>query len=154
MNYCYFDSPIGILTLAENDGALVGLRFGKKPAGENRETELVKKVKTELNEYFAGERMSFDFPIDFITGTEFQRKAWKFLLTVPYGTSAAYGDVAAAAGNIKAVRAAGNAVGKNPIAIVVPCHRILAKGGALGGFTGGIEKKKFLLALEKITFKR
>lgn len=154
MNYCYFDSPIGVLTLVEYDGALVGLRFGKKPEGENGETELIKTVKAELSEYFAGERKSFDFPIDFIAGTEFQRKAWKFLLTVPYGTSAAYGDVAAAAGNAKAVRAAGNAVGKNPIAIVVPCHRILAKGGALGGFTGGMEKKKFLLALEKITFKR
>ncbi len=152
--YYYYDSPIGILTLVENNDVLVGLRFGQVQSdGEERETALLNKVKTQLSEYFDGKRREFDLPLAFDCGTEFQRRAWEFLLTLPYGTSVSYGDVAKAAGNARAVRAAGNAVGRNPIAVIVPCHRVLAKGGALGGFSGGLDKKRFLLRLEGIAVK-
>jgi methylated-DNA-[protein]-cysteine S-methyltransferase len=104
-------------------------------------------VERELCEYFAGKRTSFSVPLD-ATGTEFQKRAWAALLTIPYGETRSYGALARQIGNSKASRAFGAANGRNPISIVVPCHRAIAADGALTGFAGGLEAKRYLLSLE------
>ena len=110
--------------------------------------------RTELLAYLAGERQAFTFPVDFGSqGTEFQRQVWQALLAVPYGTSSSYGALAAAIGRPQAYRAVGSAVGKNPISLVIPCHRILRQDGRLGGYGGGLPLKKDLLSLEQIPWR-
>lgn len=111
----------------------------------------VRAAASQLDEYFRGRRQQFDFPI-VMSGTAFQRSVWDYLLTIPYGRSCTYGDIASAIGKPGAARAVGGAVGSNPISIVVPCHRVLASGGRLGGYGGGLETKRFLLQLEGIVF--
>jgi methylated-DNA-[protein]-cysteine S-methyltransferase len=100
-----------------------------------------------LRAYFAGERVSFSVPLD-ASGTEFQKKAWAALLTIPYGETRSYGQLATQIGNPKASRAVGAANGRNPISIIVPCHRAIASDGTLIGFAGGLEAKQYLLSLE------
>lgn len=155
MNYCVYNSPVGELVLTERDGKLVALSFGVKPeaAVKEHKSEFLKSVCKKLDGYFAGEIKQFDIPVEFVGGTPFTRKVWEFLLTLPYGTSATYRDAARYAGNEKAVRAAGSAVGHNPIAIIVPCHRIIGSDGCITGFTGGLDKKRYLLNLEHISYK-
>ena len=105
-------------------------------------------VIKQLHEYFSGDRRTFDLPLD-LKGTPFQLQAWHALLEIPYGETLTYGEQAVAISNPKAVRAIGLANGKNPISIIVPCHRVIGKNGTLTGYGGGIERKKFLLQLEK-----
>jgi len=106
----------------------------------------------QLIEYFEGIRKQFSFAFD-VRGTIFQMKVWNALSTIPYGTSFCYSDIANQIGNPKAVRAVGTAIGSNPVAIVIPCHRVLGKNGSLTGFSGGLDVKEKLLTLEKIPFK-
>lgn len=113
--------------------------------GTNRHLD---RLKTELAEYFDGERRSFSVPLHF-PGTQFQRRVWERLLAIPYGETRSYEDLAVALGQPKAVRAVGHANGRNRIAIVIPCHRVIAKGGGLGGYGGGLRRKQDLLDLEQ-----
>jgi methylated-DNA-[protein]-cysteine S-methyltransferase len=115
---------------------------------ENTDHPLLLQLEKELGEYFVGERTSFSLPLN-PTGTPFQKSIWETLRTIHYGETISYATEAKLFGNPKAVRAVANANGRNPIAILIPCHRVIATGGGLGGYSGGIEKKEFLLVLEK-----
>lgn len=146
----YVDSPIGPLGLIERDGKLTELFFGSapRPEAELRETELLRRAEAQLFEYFAGERKAFDLPLD-PRGTPFQRRVWAALLTIPYGETRSYGEIAALAGSPKGFRAVGMANHQNPISIFIPCHRVIGKNGSLTGYGGGLERKKLLLELER-----
>ena len=142
-------SPVGDLTLTEEDGALTGLYFGRRSLeGEEGLTALLERASRQLEEYFAGKRKQFDLPLS-LRGTEFQRQVWAALRDIPYGETRSYGQIAQAVGRPKAVRAVGMANHRNPISIIVPCHRVVGADGSLTGYGGGLENKKFLLALER-----
>ncbi|MCH5249925.1 MAG: methylated-DNA--[protein]-cysteine S-methyltransferase [Lachnospiraceae bacterium] len=113
-----------------------------------RETILLKESKKQLKEYFAGKRREFDLPIS-LHGTDFRKKVWNVLRSIPYGETLSYGEVAAQIGNPKASRAVGGANNKNPVMIIVPCHRVIGADGSLTGFGGGLPAKEYLLAMEK-----
>lgn len=142
-------SPVGDLTLTEENGALTGLYFGRRSLeGEEGLTALLERASRQLEEYFAGKRKQFDLPLS-LRGTEFQRQVWAALRDIPYGETRNYGQIAQAVGRPKAVRAVGMANHRNPISIIVPCHRVVGADGSLTGYGGGLENKKFLLALER-----
>ena len=142
-------SPVGDLTLTEENGALTGLYFGRRSLeGEEGLTALLERASRQLEEYFAGKRKQFDLPLS-LRGTEFQRQGWAALRDIPYGETRSYGQIAQAVGRPKAVRAVGMANHRNPISIIVPCHRVVGADGSLTGYGGGLENKKFLLALER-----
>ena len=154
MSYRTISSPIGELTVVERDGALVGLYMtDHKPAphletfGE-RDDDTLPQLDAQLGEYFARERTSFDLPLA-PTGTDFQQRVWAALRTIPYGETWSYGRLAEAVGQPGAARAVGLANGRNPISIVVPCHRVVGSSGKLIGYAGGVERKAFLLDLER-----
>ena len=135
-------TPIGPLGATyDADGALTGLRWGL-------EGEVSDEVGRQLREYLAGERREFDVRLALV-GTEWQRAVWRALLDVPYGETITYTELAARAGRPGAARAAGAANGRNPIAVLVPCHRVVGTGGALTGYAGGVDAKAWLLALER-----
>lgn len=153
----YFNSPIGRLR-AEDDGiALIslGIDNGSETENELESSELLLKTKAELGEYFDGRRQEFDLPLN-LSGTEFELKVWNALLEIPYGEIRSYADIAAAIGKPKACRAVGGANSKNPIMIIVPCHRVIGKNGAYVGYSAGenakagIWIKEFLLKLEQV----
>jgi O-6-methylguanine DNA methyltransferase len=147
--YSRIDSPVGPLLLAVSEGGLVALEFGRGNIGEGwvEVAERTAPYARQLEEYFAGRRRQFDLPLD-LRGTEFQQRCWQELLKVPYGETRSYADIARAIGNPSAVRAVGLANGQNPIAIVVPCHRVIGSDGSLTGYGGGLEVKRQLLELE------
>ena len=139
------DSPVGALTLCADDEFITGLYFGDD--GKAEPNELILKAVQELDEYFSGSRRSFDLPLS-PQGTEFQRRVWKALCGIPYGETRTYGEIAAAVGNGKTCRAVGMANNRNPIAILIPCHRVIGADGKLTGYAGGLQTKEFLLCLE------
>lgn len=166
---CYMDSPVGRLQLVEKDGALTHVLFcarkEPKPAGEKghevlakvggetvffeeKTTPLLQKVQDQLKEYFAGKRRQFDIPLA-PEGTPFQLKAWEGLRTIPYGQTRTYKQMAEYANCPLGYRAIGMANNRNPISIIVPCHRVIGSDGKLVGFGGGLDKKELLLDLEK-----
>ena len=146
---CFYDSPVGKLIIGEENGAITRVTWTQLPKDYlQEETELILECKQQLDEYFAGERMTFDLPLA-PKGTDFQQKVWSALQEIPYGEACTYQDIAAAIGNPKGCQAVGGANGKNPIAIIIPCHRVIGKNGKLVGYAGGMENKKFLLELEK-----
>lgn len=154
--YMYMDSPVGTLKLVAHDQALVAVMWDNEDHKrvrlaallENTQHPMLLKAKQQLQQYFAGQRQQFDLPLDF-QGTDFQQQVWQALLTIPYGETRSYKDIALQVGNEKAVRAVGAANGKNPISIIAPCHRVIGSGGALVGFAGGLDKKQILLNLEQ-----
>ena len=154
--YMYMDSPVGALKLVAHDQALVAVMWDNEDHKRVRLAELIEniqhpmllKVKQQLEQYFAGQRQQFNLPLDF-QGTDFQQQVWRALLTIPYGETRSYKDIALQIGNQKAVRAVGAANGRNPISIIAPCHRVIGSGGALVGFAGGLDKKQILLSLEQ-----
>ena len=149
LHYVYMNTPVGVLTIAEEGGFITNIAFGERNFdGIMGENAVISQAKAQLEEYFAGARREFDLPLD-MRGTDFQKRVWSALLTVPYGRTATYKDVAIKAGSPKGARAVGMANNKNPIVIVVPCHRIVGADGSLVGFAGGIDTKRFLLELEK-----
>ena len=155
MYYAQMDSPVGTLTLAGEDRQCVdSLSFGNGglPTGATASAENFLEARTQLEDYFQGQRTVFDFPMR-LTGAGFRRQVLEQLCRVPFGETVSYGDLAAAVGNPRAARAVGGAVGSNPLAIVVPCHRVLAADGGIGGFGGGLEAKRTLLAIEGVTAK-
>ncbi|MFN4317555.1 methylated-DNA--[protein]-cysteine S-methyltransferase [Acinetobacter parvus] len=154
--YMYMESPVGALKLVAHDQALVAVMWDNEDHKRVRLAELIEniqhpmllKVKQQLEQYFAGQRQQFNLPLDF-QGTDFQQRVWRALLTIPYGETRSYKDIALQIGNEKAVRAVGAANGRNPISIIAPCHRVIGSGGALVGFAGGLDKKQILLSLEQ-----
>lgn len=154
MNYALMESPVGELLIVGDATALrrVSFRRGGRPAGIEddwrRGGAVVARARQQLDEYFRGCRKSFDLPLA-LSGTPFQMRAWRALQDIPYGATRSYGEQARAMGQPRAVRAVGAANGRNPIAIVVPCHRVIGGGGNLKGYTGGLDIKEFLLDLER-----
>ena len=153
MNFQYLDTPIGTLRLLSNGAQLVNIEF----AGQYNATDAVENSDTvlaacaaQLTAYFAGKRRHFDLPLA-PRGTPFQLSVWSALAKIPYGELRSYRDIARSIGNSAAVRAVGAANGRNPLPIVVPCHRVIGSNGALTGFAGGLEVKRFLLDLERAT---
>jgi len=153
-HYCYYDSPIGRLLLVGKTGVLEELHFPNVAAklqipGEwQQDATCFQKALDQLQQYFAGKRREFDLPLA-PRGTPFQERVWKELCKVPYGGTSSYGAIADRIGNPKACRAVGMANRKNPIPIIIPCHRIIGKDGSLTGFGGGLAVKKQLLDLER-----
>jgi methylated-DNA-[protein]-cysteine S-methyltransferase len=151
----YYQSPLGRMMLVANDDGLAGVYFiGQKhyvrPGSgwrKDPDNESLGKAKKELEEYFAGKRKRFDLPLA-PEGSDFQRAVWKAIAGVPFGETITYAELARRAGHPGSARAAGAATGRNPIGIIVPCHRIVGSDGTLTGYAGGLEKKKKLLALE------
>lgn len=149
------DSPVGPLTAVATDQ---GLRAVLWPEDERIDFEsspvefsdhpVLDAVATQLEQYFAGDRVVFDVPLD-LHGTDFQVSVWRALAEIPFGETSTYGDQAARIGRPKAARAVGAANGRNPVSIVLPCHRIVGKDGSLTGFAGGLETKRFLLDHER-----
>ncbi|GAA1690339.1 methylated-DNA--[protein]-cysteine S-methyltransferase [Fodinicola feengrottensis] len=148
------DSPVGPLTLVAEDGTLAGLYMEKQRHLPSQETfgvpdpDSFTEVIQQLKEYFAGDRTDFDLPIAF-AGTDFQHTVWTALRDIPYGETVSYGELAERIGKPTASRAVGLANGKNPIGIIVPCHRVVGSKGDLTGYGGGIERKRFLLDFER-----
>lgn len=157
--YSRMDSPVGPLLLGVSGSALTVLafdrglpaRFAGKPVSWRESRDETKVVRSQLEEYFGGKRRDFTIPLD-LRGTDFQKQCWKELLRIRFGETRSYAEIARAVGRPNAYRAVGQANHYNPIAIVVPCHRVLAAGTNLGGYGGGLPKKAFLLRLEGAEF--
>ena len=160
--YAQVDSPLGPLTVAATERGLVRLAYPDRSLDEvlGRLAEAISPrvleaparldpVRRELEEYFEGRRRRFETPIDWALTAGFFRRVLQATARIGYGQVRTYAEVAERAGNVKAVRAAGNGLGSNPIPVVVPCHRVVRTGGGLGGYTGGLERKEFLLGLER-----
>ncbi len=153
MYYCYFDTPIGELLLAGDADALSMIGFPKGAMRRDPESDWIyneepfASARTQLAEYFSGDRKDFDLPLK-LAGTEFQVSVLEALQKIPYGETTSYGAIAKQIGRPKAVRAVGAANGWNPIPIIVPCHRVIGSGGDLTGFGGGLDTKAELLRLE------
>jgi methylated-DNA-[protein]-cysteine S-methyltransferase len=147
------DSPVGLLTLAGKDGRLMHLRmvdqtYEPSHDGWEPDKRAVPEAVDQLAAYFAGELTDFELSLDLI-GTEFQRRVWEALRTIPYGGTRSYGEIARQIGAPGAFRAVGLANGHNPIGIIVPCHRVIGSNGSLTGYGGGLDRKRALLELEK-----
>ena len=141
------ESPIGLLTLKSDGENITELRFGDHREGFSS-CPVLEQAAEQLEEYFLGRRREFAVPLK-AEGTEFQRMVWAALCRLPYGATAAYADIAKAVGREKACRAVGNANNRNPLPIIVPCHRVIGARGTMVGYAGGIDAKQFLLELEK-----
>ncbi len=147
---CIYSSPVGALRIEYTRDAVCKIEFAgdAKEAPAMPQYELKTQIITQLDEYFSRKRRDFSLPLA-PSGTPFQKRVWKALMAIPYGKTRSYQEVAAMIGNEKACRAVGMANHNNPIAIVIPCHRVVGKGGGLTGYAGGLEKKAFLLELEQ-----
>ncbi|MDR0905370.1 MAG: methylated-DNA--[protein]-cysteine S-methyltransferase [Oscillospiraceae bacterium] len=152
MKYVFFyDFPVGSLGIAEDDGAICRVFFAAENAPDGfevAETPLIRSAAAQLAEYFDGKRRVFDLPLR-PQGTQFQQSVWRALQAIPAGETRSYQEIAAAVGNPKASRAVGMANNRNPIVIIVPCHRVIGKNGALVGYGGGLRVKEHLLEMEK-----
>jgi methylated-DNA-[protein]-cysteine S-methyltransferase len=144
------ESPIGSIHLYGSDAGLTHCWFGSAPElpAAARTTDMLRRAAKQLEQYFAGTRTSFDLPLA-AEGTAFQRRVWQTLVTIPFGMTWSYGDLARAIGQPTASRAVGAANGKNPIGIIVPCHRVIGANGTLTGYAGGLPAKQKLLAHEQ-----
>ena len=144
-----FDSPVGILALQAEDGAITKryLPGGALPDGGEEESALLRQGREQVLEYLSGKRRTFDLPLA-PAGTPFQRSVWRALLAIPYGETRSYRDIALAVGRPRAVRAVGQANHHNPIPILIPCHRVVGADGTLTGYAGGLALKEKLLRLE------
>ena len=151
--YCHFSAPLGRITIVQSGDAITHLHIDEMPVlpadAEERVTPLLQEACRQLSEYFAGTRKTFSLPLA-PAGTDFQKKAWRALCTIPYGQTRTYKDMAIAIGCPKGFRAVGLANNKNPIAILIPCHRVIGANGKLVGYAGGLHLKKFLLELEGV----
>lgn len=150
-----YDSPLGPVILAANGGRLAGLWFTEQRHlpdmhawTTGAQEPVLQSARQQLDEYFAGQRTDFDLPLDLSGGSAFQQAVWRALLSIPLGTLSSYGAVSTAIGRPSAVRAVGGAIGRNPLGIVVPCHRVIGADGSLTGYAGGLERKTALLKLE------
>ena len=145
----FYDTPVGHLCIGEENGAITRVTWERLPKEWIlEETETIRRCKEQLDEFFAGKRTAFDLPLA-PKGTAFQQKVWQALQEIPYGKIRTYREIAAQIDNPKAARAVGMANNKNPIAILIPCHRVIGGNGKLIGYAGGLDKKTWLLALEQ-----
>jgi methylated-DNA-[protein]-cysteine S-methyltransferase len=151
----HIDSTLGAITLAATDKGLAGVWFDQQRhwpdmTGWQARTDhpVLREAATQLGDYFAGRRQHFDLSLDLSHGTAFQQSVWQALLAIPAGQTTSYGALSAGVGNPAAVRAVGAAVGRNPISVIVPCHRVLGADGSLTGYAGGLDRKTALLELE------
>lgn len=150
-NIYYYHTDIGRIGIADNGHAITNVFFAQETASANikeNETTLINKAAGQIREYLAGKRRIFDLPLK-AEGTEFQRKVWQALLSIPYGETSSYQQIAEQIGKAKACRAVGMANNRNPIAIIIPCHRVVGKNGKLVGYGGGLAIKARLLEIEK-----
>jgi methylated-DNA-[protein]-cysteine S-methyltransferase len=156
-----FNSPLGTVIAAASDKGLAGLwfdgqrHFPPELAGAavwptDDDHPVLKRTVNQLKDYFAGTRTAFELPLDLSHGTAFQQSVWQALLAIAPGDTASYGEISARIGNPAAVRAVGAAVGRNPVSIIVPCHRVMGADGSLTGYAGGLERKTALLTLERV----
>jgi len=153
--FTFMQSPVGTLTLVARGECLAAVLWEQERENRvrlgalhrNDEHPTLQATARQLGEYFAGGRQRFELPLDFV-GTDFQRQVWAALLTIPFGETRSYSDIARQIGNPGAVRAVGAANGRNPISIIAPCHRVIGASGSLTGFAGGLQAKQYLLALE------
>ncbi len=148
--HAIYQSPFGPIVITFTEQVVTGIKRREHNLAEQSEqphSPMLQKVFTQLDEYFSGKRKSFDFEYK-AQGTEFQKKVWKALCDIPYGETRSYKDIAKAVGSEKACRAVGLANNRNPISIVIPCHRVIASNGALTGYAGGLPMKQALLDLE------
>lgn len=152
MIYQYsYETILGPVTFVEEDGALLAISTHRSFEGMVQETSLIKEAYRQFCEYLNGERKKFDLPFH-MKGTKFQKQVWTALCEIPYGETRSYKQIAEAIGNPKAVRAVGMANNRNPLLVVVPCHRVIGANGQLVGYAGGLDKKEFLLRLENPNF--
>ena len=148
LSYAIWHSPIGALTLCESQRGLVSLAFGERaPKGAARNDHAAAECRDQLQEYFSGQRRDFTVPLD-LRGTDFQMRCWHALLKIPYGETRTYAQQARTVKCPQGFRAVGLANHDNPVAIIVPCHRVVASNGGLGGYGGGLDLKRRLLLLE------
>jgi methylated-DNA-[protein]-cysteine S-methyltransferase len=154
--YKVIESPVGQLILIANESKLVGIKFDYKKEEELPVNfvkqdihSILRNTEIQLDDYFRGKRQKFELPLS-MSGTDFQKKVWGKLLDIPFGETISYQELAKRVGDKKKARAVGNANGKNPLPIIVPCHRVIAKDGSLGGFGGGLPIKRYLLELEGV----
>lgn len=168
MTVSTFNSPLGSIVLSSSLGKLVycnwdhpscRIKFEKvmkeiirKDEKHDEDGELLAQAKKELEEYFTGKRKAFDLPLEFMSATPFQKKIWNLIYEIPYGETISYKGLAERYGNIKAVRAIARACGANPLAVVVPCHRVTGSREETGGYTGGLERKIRLQEIEQTFF--
>lgn len=145
-DYAVYDSPCGRLKIGYTDTAIRYVLFTDEK-GIGKPSELSERAATQLTEYFSSKRKDFDLPLE-PQGTEFRKKVWSALMEIPYGETRSYKDIAERIGNPKACRAVGGANNKNPISIIIPCHRVVGADGSLVGYGGGLDKKTMLLDLE------
>lgn len=145
--FAYWESPVGLVEMGCSPAGVAALNFVESPRHPAAMTPLLSAAQDQLATYFAGELRVFDLPLD-LRGTDFQRRVWAQLLTVPYGETASYLEIALAVGTAQSVRAVGAANGRNPVSIVVPCHRIIGSDGKLIGYGGGLWRKEWLLRHE------
>ena len=155
--YTIMPSPVGFLKLVATDKGLEAVLWEDDDPGRVRlgamtksaEHPVLKQAVQEMREYFAGKRKSFDVDVDFV-GTDFQKAVWRALLSIPFGETRSYAQVARAVGKPNAVRAVGGAIGRNPLSVVAPCHRVIGSDGSLTGFAGGMATKQYLLTHEQL----
>lgn len=148
-------TPLGGLTLAATDQGLFGAWFDEQSYRPDMDgwvsaadDPVLQRAAHQVGEYFAGARKAFDLPLDLSRGTPFQQQVWRSLVQVPYGSTTSYAVLAAQLGRPRAVRAVGAAIGRNPMCVILPCHRVLGADGSLTGYAGGLDRKRRLLALE------
>ena len=147
--YAYCESEIGLIEVGGTETEILTVEFVEQRRSEYESRELVREGIRQIDEYMRGQRREFELPLG-LHGTEFQRQVWRQVLGVPYGQAASYQDIADAIGNPKAVRAVGAANGKNPLPLIVPCHRIIGRDGRLVGYGGGLWRKEWLLRHEGV----
>lgn len=147
--FAIYKTKIGLIKIVCENNFVIGIKRIENPADFGEKNELSDRVFAQISEYLEGKRRKFELPIAF-KGTPFQEKVWNALLEIPYGETASYAQIAQKIGHPKAYRAVGNANNKNPISIVIPCHRVIGANRDLVGYASGLEMKKFLLELEKI----
>ncbi|ABG42376.1 methylated-DNA--protein-cysteine methyltransferase [Paraglaciecola sp. T6c] len=147
----YLPTPCGLLKISASNDAIIAITFVEHPDTAATSNALLKQARQQLKEYFDRDREAFDLPLAPI-GTNFQKNVWQQLRAIPYGVTCSYGDIAKQLNNPNAVRAVGSANGKNPISIIVPCHRVIGANGTLTGYAGGLTRKATLLSLENPQF--
>ncbi|MCR5882909.1 methylated-DNA--[protein]-cysteine S-methyltransferase [Rhizobacter sp. J219] len=149
-----YDTPLGTVLIARTEAGLAGLWFESQKwhpapldAPERPDDPLLREAATQIADYFAGRRTQFELPLD-LHGSPFQRSVWQALRDIDCGATRSYADIARRIGSPQAVRAVGAAIGRNPVSVIVPCHRVLGSSGELTGYAGGLDRKRALLALE------
>ena len=145
----YYESPCGLIEICASDIGVTSVLFVKKRAGRSKNNDHATACMNQLHEYFNKDRKDFSVKLDLI-GTDFQKRVWNELLNIPFGKTISYMQMAVNLGDKKCIRAAGTANGRNPVCIIVPCHRVIGSNGTLVGYGGGLDKKKFLLGHEGV----